>query len=99
MKIRYFMSHGSPWTFLGHKRVNEISKKNNCELDIMPVNYGEIFPVSGGLPVHKRPKQRQPELKFSFLTYDFLLIQRLAVSLLIPSVSAILLALFPFSCK
>ena len=59
MKIKYFMSHGSPWTFLGHKKVNEISKKNNCELDIMPVNYGEIFPVSGGLPVHKRPLQRQ----------------------------------------
>ena len=53
------MSHGSPWTFLGHKKVNEISQKNNCELDIMPVNYGEIFPVSGGLPVHKRPLQRQ----------------------------------------
>ena len=53
------MSHGSPWTFLGHKKVNEISKQNNCELDIMPVNYGEIFPVSGGLPVHKRPLQRQ----------------------------------------
>ena len=53
------MSHGSPWTFLGHKKVNEISKINNCELDIMPVNYGEIFPVSGGLPVHKRPLQRQ----------------------------------------
>ena len=53
------MSHGSPWTFLGHKKVNEISKTNNCELDIMPVNYGEIFPVSGGLPVHKRPLQRQ----------------------------------------
>ena len=50
---------GSPWTFLGHKKVNEISKKNNCELDIMPVNYGEIFPVSGGLPVNKRPLQRQ----------------------------------------
>ena len=59
MKIKYFMSHGSPWTFLGHKKVNEISKTNNCELDIMPVNYGEIFPVSGGLPVHKRPLQRQ----------------------------------------
>ena len=59
MKIKYFMSHGSPWTFLGHKKVNEISKKYNCDLDIMPVNYGEIFPISGGLPVHKRPLQRQ----------------------------------------
>ena len=24
-----------------------------------PVNYGEIFPISGGLPVSKRPPQRQ----------------------------------------
>ena len=32
IEIDYFMSHGSPWTFLGHKKVNEISKKNNCEL-------------------------------------------------------------------
>jgi 2-hydroxychromene-2-carboxylate isomerase len=24
-----------------------------------PVNYGEIFPISGGLPVSKRPLQRQ----------------------------------------
>ena len=53
------MSHGTPWTILGHKKVNEVSKKNNHEVDTMPVNYGEIFPVSGGLPVHKRPLQRQ----------------------------------------
>ncbi len=59
MKIKYFMSHGSPWTFLGHKKVMKISKDNGCELEILPVNFGDIFPVSGGLPVHKRPLQRQ----------------------------------------
>ena len=53
------MSHGRPWTFLGHKKIYDLSKKYSCDLDIMPVNYGEIFPVSGGLPVHKRPLQRQ----------------------------------------
>jgi 2-hydroxychromene-2-carboxylate isomerase len=26
---------------------------------MLPVNYGEIFPISGGLPVSKRPVQRQ----------------------------------------
>lgn len=59
LKIEYYMSHGSPWTFLGHKRINEIATKNNCELIILPVNYGEIFPATGGLPVNKRSIQRQ----------------------------------------
>ena len=59
LKIEYYMSHGSPWTFLGHKRINEIATENNCELIILPVNYGEIFPVTGGLPVNKRSIQRQ----------------------------------------
>jgi 2-hydroxychromene-2-carboxylate isomerase len=53
------MSHGSPWTFLGHNRLNKIVKKFNVQLNMYPVNYGEIFPISGGLPVSKRPLQRQ----------------------------------------
>ena len=58
-KIEYYMSHGSPWTFLGHKRINKIALENNYELIIMPVNYGEVFPATGGLPVNKRSIQRQ----------------------------------------
>ena len=53
------MSHGSPWTFLGHDRLGKIIKKFNVKLNMYPVNYGEIFPISGGLPVSKRPPQRQ----------------------------------------
>ena len=59
IKVDYFMSHGSPWTFLGHNRINNIVKQFNVQLNMYPVNYGEIFPVSGGLPVFKRPLQRQ----------------------------------------
>jgi len=58
-KIEYYMSHGSPWTFLGHKRINKIASENNYELIIMPVNYGEVFPATGGLPVNKRSLERQ----------------------------------------
>ena len=58
-KIEYYMSHGSPWTYLGHKRINKIASENNCELIIMPVNYGEVFPSTGGLPVNKRSVERQ----------------------------------------
>ena len=59
IQVDYFMSHGSPWTFLGHKRLGEIIKKYKVKLNMFPVNYGEIFPISGGLPVSKRPVQRQ----------------------------------------
>ena len=59
IQVDYFMSHGSPWTFLGHKRLGEIIKKYKVKLNMRPVNYGEIFPISGGLPVSKRPVQRQ----------------------------------------
>ena len=59
IQINYFMSHGSPWTFLGHNRLGKIVKKFNVKLNMYPVNYGEIFPISGGLPVSKRPPQRQ----------------------------------------
>ena len=59
IKVDYFMSHGSPWTFLGHNRLNKLVKKFNVQLNMYPVNYGEIFPISGGLPVSKRPLQRQ----------------------------------------
>ena len=43
----------------GHKRINKIALENNYELIVMPVNYGEIFPATGGLPVNKRSIQRQ----------------------------------------
>ena len=57
--VDYFMSHGSPWSFLGHNQFIQIAKNYNVEVNMYPVNYGEIFPISGGLPVSKRPPQRQ----------------------------------------
>ena len=57
--IEYFMSPGSPWSFLGHKRFIEIVNRFNVNVNMYPVNYGEIFPLSGGVPVSKRPIQRQ----------------------------------------
>ena len=59
INIDYYMSHGSPWSFLGHNRLGDIIKKYDAKLNILPVNYGDIFPISGGLPVTKRPPQRQ----------------------------------------
>jgi 2-hydroxychromene-2-carboxylate isomerase len=57
--IDYYFSPVSPWTYLGHVRFQEIARKHGATIAVKPVDYGRIFPLSGGLPVTKRPPQRQ----------------------------------------
>ena len=57
--IDYYFSPVSPWTYLGHARVAEIARSNGSSINAKPVDYGVIFPVSGGLPLGKRAPQRQ----------------------------------------
>ncbi|MBC8268693.1 MAG: 2-hydroxychromene-2-carboxylate isomerase [Rhodospirillaceae bacterium] len=59
MKIDYYYSHVSPWTFLGHQRLRDIAAKHDAEIDFVPLTLAKIFPVSGGLPLGKRAPQRQ----------------------------------------
>jgi 2-hydroxychromene-2-carboxylate isomerase len=57
--IDYYFSPVSPWTYLGHGRFTEIARRHGATIAPKPVDYGRIFPLSGGLPVAKRPAQRQ----------------------------------------
>jgi len=57
--IDYYFSPMSPWTYLGHGRFTEIARTHGATINPKPVDYGRIFQVSGGLPVAKRPAQRQ----------------------------------------
>jgi 2-hydroxychromene-2-carboxylate isomerase len=57
--IDYYMTPLSPWTYLGSTRLVEIARRHGATIAIKPVDYGQIFPVSGGLPLGKRAKQRQ----------------------------------------
>jgi 2-hydroxychromene-2-carboxylate isomerase len=57
--IDYYFSPMSPWTYLGHGRFTEIARRHGATVNPKPVDYGRIFPLSGGLPVAKRPPQRQ----------------------------------------
>jgi len=57
--IDYYLSPMSPWTYLGHARLSEIAKRHGATINVKPVDYGKIFPVSGGLPLSKRAPQRQ----------------------------------------
>lgn len=57
--VDYYFSPMSPWTYLGHARFADIAKRHGVAINVKPVDFGKIFPVSGGLPLSKRAPQRQ----------------------------------------
>jgi 2-hydroxychromene-2-carboxylate isomerase len=57
--VDYYLSPQSPWTYLGHDRFARIAKDAGARVNLLPVDLGRIFPVSGGLPLAKRAPQRQ----------------------------------------
>jgi 2-hydroxychromene-2-carboxylate isomerase len=57
--IDYYFTPISPYTYLGHERFVEIAARHGATIAVKPVDYGRIFPVSGGLPLKQRAPQRQ----------------------------------------
>jgi len=57
--IDYYLSPVSPWTYLGHERFAQIARRHGATISVKPIDYGVIFPQSGGLPLAKRAPQRQ----------------------------------------
>ncbi len=57
--IDYYFTPVSPWAYLGSLRFIEIVKRHGASVRVMPVDIGKVFQTSGGLPLAKRPPQRQ----------------------------------------
>lgn len=57
--VDYYFAPPSPWAYLGHERFTAIAKKAGAQVNIKPADIGRVFSVSGGLPLAKRPAQRQ----------------------------------------
>ncbi|MCW5609748.1 MAG: 2-hydroxychromene-2-carboxylate isomerase [Rubrivivax sp.] len=57
--IDYYFATQSPWTYLGHARFVQIARAAGATVHVKPADYGQVFPVSGGLPLPKRAPQRQ----------------------------------------
>ena len=70
MTIDYFLAPQSPWTYLGHERFAAMAKEAGAKVNVLPVDLGRVFPVSGGVPLAKRAPQRQ--------TYRLLELKRFA---------------------
>ena len=59
LHVDYYASLNSPWTHFGAARIEAMVAKHGATLRIFPVDFGAIFPASGGLPLPQRAPQRQ----------------------------------------
>ena len=57
--VDYYFAPPSPWTYLGHERFAALLRASGASVRVRPVDLGQVFPVSGGLPLPKRAPQRQ----------------------------------------
>lgn len=58
-EIDYYYTVSSPWTYLGHDLLLAMAERTGVRVNHKAVNLGAVFQVSGGLPLEKRPIQRQ----------------------------------------
>jgi 2-hydroxychromene-2-carboxylate isomerase len=57
--IQYYLTPVSPWTYLGAKRFRQIAETHQAEVMVRVVDYGTIFPKTGGIPLPKRAPERR----------------------------------------
>ena len=57
--IYYYLTPVSPWAYLGAKRFRQIAETHGASVNVRVVDYGTIFPQTGGLPLPKRSPERR----------------------------------------
>ena len=57
--IDYYFAPISPWAYLGHARFARIAASAGARVNVLPIDFGKVFPLSGGLPLAQRAAQRQ----------------------------------------
>lgn len=57
--INYYLTPVSPWAYLGAARFRGLVEKHGADVNFHVVDYGTIFPQTGGLPLPKRAPARQ----------------------------------------
>lgn len=77
-KIDFYFSFISLYTYIGYEAFQALVQKYDLEVTYKPIDLHAIFTAGGGLPVSKRPPQRQ--------AYRFVEMQRWAIARNIPLV-------------
>ena len=57
--IDYFLTSVSPWTYLGHRPIQEVAARHGATLNVRPVNLGDMFKISGQVSLADRTPVRQ----------------------------------------
>jgi 2-hydroxychromene-2-carboxylate isomerase len=58
--VDYYFSPASPWTYLGHPRFAAMLRRHGASVAVKPTDIGgQVFPVTGGVPVKQRSPARQ----------------------------------------
>jgi len=69
-EIDYYFTAASPFVYLGHAAIRAVAKRHGARLNPKPVLLGEVWEVSGAVPLARRTPTRQ--------RYRFLELQRYA---------------------
>ena len=56
--VDYYVSLGSPYTYMGGRRLPEIIERTGADFHIKPVKGAQVMAATGGLPVGKRHPAR-----------------------------------------
>jgi len=68
MKIKYYYSVASPFSYLAIDRFIDLVNKKNIEVEELPFDLvGQVFPNTGGVPV---PKRHPSRLKYRLVEID-----------------------------
>lgn len=57
--ITVYYALQSPWAYLGWQRFLELVREKGAQVTFRPIKMAPVFAASGGLPLAKRPAQRQ----------------------------------------
>lgn len=57
--IDYFMTPVSPYVYLGHQRLRALCRQTGTTINLVAMDLGKVFPVSGGVALKDRAPQRQ----------------------------------------
>ena len=59
VRIEYWFSVASPWTWLGSSRFIELARQSRAHVEVLPMELAEIFVATAGLPFAERPAARR----------------------------------------
>lgn len=59
MRVQYWFSVASPWTWLGSARFAQLVQRAGAEVEVLPIELGAVFAATGGRPFAERPQARR----------------------------------------